>query len=282
MKDYFGYQGKVCVVTGASSGMGKAACEMLVDLGAIVYAMDINPCPVEGINNFIKIDLSCKESILEAFKEIPDTIDSFFGVAGLSGIKTGFTTTFNVNFTANKLITEEFLMKRMQPGGAILFVTSTAGHGWEKYRNEQDALVHAKSWEDTEKIVQNLASIEAIAQLAYGYSKRCMNYYAAELSIEMAKKGIRVNTFLPGSTDTGMKAEFEKMIGGMDNLVAQAGAANRLADSKEMGEPIVFLNSNMASFISGHELLVDYCDNAMKTLKLKEDFLDISFGIVPE
>ena len=34
MKDYFGYQNKNVVVTGASSGMGKATAEMLVDLGA--------------------------------------------------------------------------------------------------------------------------------------------------------------------------------------------------------------------------------------------------------
>jgi NAD(P)-dependent dehydrogenase (short-subunit alcohol dehydrogenase family) len=32
MKDYFGYTGKICVVTGAASGMGKAAAEILVDL----------------------------------------------------------------------------------------------------------------------------------------------------------------------------------------------------------------------------------------------------------
>ena len=36
MKDYFGYQEKVVIVTGASSGMGKATAEMLVDLGAKV------------------------------------------------------------------------------------------------------------------------------------------------------------------------------------------------------------------------------------------------------
>ena len=53
MKNYFGYTDKVCVVTGASSGMGKATTEMLVDLGAKVYAIDLNPCPVEGITEFI-------------------------------------------------------------------------------------------------------------------------------------------------------------------------------------------------------------------------------------
>ena len=41
MKDYLGYKDKVCVVTGAASGMGKATCEILLDLGAKVYAMDL-------------------------------------------------------------------------------------------------------------------------------------------------------------------------------------------------------------------------------------------------
>ena len=38
MKDYLGFKGKVCVVSGARTGVGKAAAEILVDLGAKVYA----------------------------------------------------------------------------------------------------------------------------------------------------------------------------------------------------------------------------------------------------
>ncbi len=88
MKDYFGYEGKICVVTGASSGMGKAVVEMLVDLKAKVYAIDLNPCSVEGIEKYIKCNLFKKEEIDITLKEIPEHIDSFFGVAGLSGSKT--------------------------------------------------------------------------------------------------------------------------------------------------------------------------------------------------
>ncbi|MCD7808355.1 MAG: hypothetical protein LUH02_03355 [Erysipelotrichaceae bacterium] len=53
MKDYFNYEGKVCVVIGASSGMGKATVEFLVELGAIVYALDIQPVEVKGIKEYI-------------------------------------------------------------------------------------------------------------------------------------------------------------------------------------------------------------------------------------
>ena len=56
MLDYFGYKNKICVVTGAASGMGKAATEMLVDLGAKVYALDYNDVDVKGIEKFIQVD----------------------------------------------------------------------------------------------------------------------------------------------------------------------------------------------------------------------------------
>ena len=43
IKELFGFEGKNVVITGAASGMGKAACELLIELGAIVYAVDLNP-----------------------------------------------------------------------------------------------------------------------------------------------------------------------------------------------------------------------------------------------
>ena len=41
MRDILNYQGKVCVVTGAASGMGGACAEILVDLGAEVIGLDV-------------------------------------------------------------------------------------------------------------------------------------------------------------------------------------------------------------------------------------------------
>ena len=106
MKDYFGYEGKICVVTGASSGMGKAAANILVDLGAKVYAIARRKCEVDGLVSSIQADLSKKEEIDVAFRRIPEHIDCFFGVAGLSGSRSDYMTTFNVNYTANRYITE--------------------------------------------------------------------------------------------------------------------------------------------------------------------------------
>lgn len=270
MKDYFGYKDKVCVVTGASSGMGKATVEMLVDLGARCYAVDLNSCDVKGITEFIKCDLSKKEEIDNLFSKLPEHIDCFFGVAGLSGSKTDYMATFNCNYTANFYITEEYLTKRMSKGDSIVYVTSTAGLNWKEFRKEQSKVVTASTWEEVERVVEPLAKISP-STFAYMYSKRCLSEYACEASVKLGKQGIRVNNVMPGSTDTGMKDEFEKMAGGEEALLAETGVAHRLATSEEMAGPIIFLGSSMASFTSGVDLCVDFSDSSLKTLGYKKD-----------
>ncbi len=283
MKDYFGYKGKVCVVTGAASGMGKAATEMLVDLGALVYALDCNEVEVPGITKFIKVDLGSKESIDAAFKEIPAKIDSFFGIAGVSGIKTDFNTTVTIDFIANKYMCEEYLINRMESGAAIAFITSTGGNNWEKEANRREymPLINANGWDNLVSTLSSLNLNHLPGPLGYMFAKMAMNYYTAYLQKIFASKHVRVNALLPGSTETGMKDEFSMAAGGDDNLLKATGFAGRLATSKEMGEPVVFLNSDMASFISGELLIVDYGCSIMSFAKLQEDPMGaVTFDII--
>lgn len=275
MKDFLGYNQKVCVVTGASSGMGKATVEMLVELGATVYAIDLNPCEVEGIEKYIKCNLASKEEIDETFKALPEKIDCFFGVAGLSGAKTDYRTTFDCNYTANMYMTLYYLKDRIEKGGAIVYCTSTAGLEWKRFKKEQDKVVHSKTWEEVQAVTAKLAA-SAPATFAYMYSKRCLSQFICEQSVEFAKLGIRMNNVLPAATNTGMKQEFQDMIGSEEGLIEQAGMAKRLATSEEMAGPMVYLNSEMASFVSGVDFLVDYTDTCMKTLKLKKNLEAVS------
>lgn len=275
MNNMFGYKDKVCVITGAASGMGLETTKMLVDLGAKVYAIDLNTCPVKGIEKFIKCNLSKKEEIDAAFKEIPDKIYSFFGNAGLSGSKTDYLTTFNCNYTANFYITNKYLKDRMEKDGSILYVSSAAGLNWEKFIKEERKIVYASSWEEIQKLINPLAK-KSPSTFAYMYSKRCLSYYSTKVASDFGKLGIRVNNLMPGSTNTGMKDEFEKMAGGHDALVSSAGLAGRLADSKEMANCMIFLNSKMASFVSGIDFVVDYADLAMKKVGVKKDIANVS------
>ena len=260
MKDYFGYENKVCVVTGAASGMGKAAAEMLVDLGAKVYALDCSECQIEGIQAAISVNLGDKASIDHAFSQLPERIDSFFGIAGASGMKTGFNQTVIIDFIANAYIAETYLCQRMKKGGAIAYITSTGGDNCELEENMKYYLpvVQAKGWEERIAALEQLHFDALPGMLGYIFAKMAMNYYTAYYQKNFASAGIRVNALLPGSTDTGLKDEFAMATGGEEKLKEGSGYAKRLAESEEMGEPVVFLNSQMARFISGELLVVDY------------------------
>lgn len=278
MKDYFGYKNKICVVTGAASGIGKKTAELLIELDAEVYALDITKIELEGAKKFIEVDLSSKESIDLAMKQLPEHIDSFFGVAGLSGAKTNYYKTFTVNYIANKYITEEYLKNRMSAGGTIAYVTSTGGLYWDKYAHEFEKFTNEKTWDEMIEALHKQAKKTTLGMMAYPLSKRALNYYMAKLAIELGPEKIRVNALLPGSTDTGMKKEFEVEAGGMDALVAETGTAKRLATPEEMAEPLIFLNSDMATFITGLPLIVDAGTNAMIKLKQKKDRMNMKVG----
>lgn len=278
MKDYFGYKNKIFVVTGAASGIGKKTAELLIELDAEVYALDITKIELEGAKKFIEVDLSSKESIDLAMKQLPEHIDSFFGVAGLSGAKTNYYKTFTVNYIANKYITEEYLKNRMSAGGTIAYVTSTGGLYWDKYAHEFENFTNAKTWDEMIEALHKQAKETTLGMMAYPLSKRALNYYMAKLAIELGPEKIRVNALLPGSTDTGMKKEFEVEAGGIDALVAETGTAKRLATPEEMAEPLIFLNSDMATFITGLPLIVDAGTNAMIKLKQKKDRMNMKVG----
>ena len=67
MNDYLDYKNKICVVTGAASGIGKATVDLLSELEAQVYALDVNELPDMPNVTFYKTDLNSKESIDDVF-----------------------------------------------------------------------------------------------------------------------------------------------------------------------------------------------------------------------
>ncbi len=273
------YKDKICVVTGSASGIGLATVKMLVELGAKVYALDVNETKVEGIEASIITDLSNKDSIDQAFNQIPYKVDSFFGVAGLSGAKTNYYTTFTVNFIANKYITEEYLSKRMIKGCSIAYVTSTGGSNWQKYKKEYLKFINTNTWEEAIEVLHKQAKPDTLGMMAYPLSKRAMNYYTNKAAIDFGSRGIRVNAILPGSTDTGMKKEFEVEAGGEKELISHTGVIQRLATPEEMAAPLIFLNSSMAGFISGVTLVCDYASTSMIELGLRKDQMNVPVGL---
>ena len=77
IKELFGFEGKNVVITGAASGMGKAACELLIELGANVYAADLNPIDLP-VKKAFQANLGEKEEIEKLVDQLPNDIFAFY------------------------------------------------------------------------------------------------------------------------------------------------------------------------------------------------------------
>jgi len=263
MKDYFGYQGKQVVITGAASGMGAAATEMLLDLGADVYALDVKPVPLP-VKQYIAVDLLKKDSIDAAVAKLPARLDNIFNCAGIPGAKykgASFTEVdvVTVNFLAARHLIER-LIPRMPGGSAIAIIASVAGSAWRECIATAMPLLQTKGFAEGRAWLEAHKDDEAVIAFpgqGYSLSKQCLILYAKLRAYELAARGIRINTLSPGSTQTGMSADFELMFGLGANM-SIVSPIGRVATAEEMGQPLIFLNSNLAGYVSGADLQVDY------------------------
>jgi NAD(P)-dependent dehydrogenase (short-subunit alcohol dehydrogenase family) len=252
MVDLLGYAGKVCVITGAFSGMGEAAARNLVDLGAEVHALDIKPTSVP-VKSFIEVDLGKKESIDAALAELPAEIDCHFNCAGVPGPPFSNADTVMVNFVGLRYLTEA-LVPRIREGGAIASITSVAGMGYASNRENVDALIAIEDFEAARKWCEENPD----KAVGYIFSKQCITAWTKMRAVALSKRGLRINCLSPAPTDTPMLPDFHAQVSKEfieEHFLAPIG---RNATPEEMAEPLVFLNSNMARFISGVNLFVDY------------------------
>ena len=252
MKDILGYEGKQVVIVGAATGMGDAATRTLAELGAEVHALDVAEVTAP-VKQTIEVDLRDKASIDAAIEKLPARVDSLFHCAGLPGAPFSTLDTMLVNFVGQRHFTES-LLPRIVDGGAVAIITSVAGIGWNKNRESVDALVATPDFESGK------AWCEANPEAANGYlfSKQCIIAYTKLRAEGLVPREIRINCLSPAPTDTPMLPSFHNQVSKEfleEHFLAPVG---RNATPEEMGDPLIFLNSHAARFISGHNLIVDY------------------------
>jgi NAD(P)-dependent dehydrogenase (short-subunit alcohol dehydrogenase family) len=109
--------------------------------------------------------------------------------------------------------------------------------------------------------IVNVASVSALRgdtyQSAYSAAKGGVLSLSKTVAVEYARRGIRVNTVCPGGINSGGMKFYLKKMPEMHDKVLNTHAMGRLAEPHEIADAVVYLCSDRASFITGHDLVVD-------------------------
>ncbi len=265
----FGYEGKRVVVSGGGgAGMGAAAVEGLVELGAEVHVLDLKDAPVPVASQQV-VDLREPDAVAAAVEKIGGRIDSLFNCAGLPGPPFSDIDTMLVNFAAPRHLAS-LCAARMEAGASICSISSTAGSGY--LLNIQKWLPLAQTADYAEAKAWIESNPEEIAG-GYSPSKEALIIWTMDAAMGYAKQGIRLNCISPGPTDTPMMPAFEDFAGGGAIIDLFAQGLGRRSTPAEQGWPMIFLNSDAASYIAGENVNTDGGTvSAMTTGRLVLDF----------
>ena len=241
--------GKVVIITGAASGIGRATSQIFAREGARVIIADVNQKGGEetlGMINkqghqgiFVKADMTVETDVkilIERAISAHGRVDAAFNNAGIEGAQAAsaemptneFDKIISVNLKGVYLCMKYEIQAMLKTGGgAIVNTASVAG----------------------------LVGFPGLG--AYVASKHGVIGLTKTAALEYAKAGIRVNCVCPGVIDTPMV----QRLGGSDPALLAAITASepvgRLGKPSEIGEAAVWLCSDHASFVTGHSMVVD-------------------------
>jgi NAD(P)-dependent dehydrogenase (short-subunit alcohol dehydrogenase family) len=248
--DFLGSRFKRVVVSGCFSGIGKSTARLLQVLGAEVHGLDYQESKLE-LASFTKTDLRDPASIDAAVRGISGKIDALFNCAGLPPTFPPLDV-MKVNYVGTRHLTE-LMLPLMPTGSAIVTVASAGGREWSRRLPVVMPLLQIDSYAEAVAWCRN--NMETVGD-GYSLSKEAVIVWTMSSATQLIKRGIRINCTLPGPTQTPMTAQFEATTHA-SVLAAAMQPINRRSTPEEQAGPLVFLNSDAATYINGAALAVD-------------------------
>ena len=235
-------QGRVCVVTGASGGIGAATVELFQREGATVAGVDL----LDGApgDMALQADVTSEEGVRDMFASVRQRygrIDVLFNNAGISP-----------NDDASVLQTTLEAWERVQSVNLrSVFLCCKHGipHLLENDGPERGSVINTASF------VAVMGA--ATSQISYTASKGGVLALSRELGVEFARRGVRVIALCPGPVDTPLLRELfakdpEKAARRLVHV-----PMGRFARAQEIAQGALFLASPESSFVTASTFLID-------------------------
>jgi NAD(P)-dependent dehydrogenase (short-subunit alcohol dehydrogenase family) len=234
-------EGKVCVITGASGGIGAASAELFAREGAKVIGVDLLAGAPGELS--LEVDVTDEQQVQAMFEKVRadfGRIDVLFNNAGISPTDDG-----------SVLDTTLAAYQRVQDVN-LKSVFLCCKHG----------IPHLLANDPSGGSVINTASFVAVmgaatSQVSYTASKGGVLSLSRELGVEFARRGVRVNALCPGPVDTPLLRElFAKDPEKAARRIVHI-PIGRFAHAAEIASGALFLASDESSYVTGSTFLID-------------------------
>lgn len=248
----------LAVVTGAASGMGLAAAELMAEAGWSVLMCDLHadrleaaavtmPAGTETLGGDIA-DLSYGEALLAKLAGRP--VGALIHCAGLSPTLASVQRILDVNLAATMRLVDTIRPVMSRGAAAVLFASCSG----QQMGGVLDAQIDAATSPDA------VAGLAALCNnhpgAAYSISKRAVQALVRREAKAFGKRGLRVASISPGIIDTPM-GRVEMAQQPIIQKMVENSALERPARPEEVAAVAVFLCSPAASFVTGIDILVD-------------------------
>lgn len=248
MSEQFNYNNKRVLVVGGATGMGAATAKLAMSLGAQAIVMDVADIPYAA-NQTIKVDLRNQASVDAAIAEITAPIDAVFSCAGVADGVPGI---MLINFISQRYIIDQLVARDLLGrGSAIALISSAAGLSWMQNLPQVLEFLALSDWSAAAEWVANNEGTDT-----YTFSKQAVCTFVAHQAFPLLKKGIRINSIMPGPTDTPLaRAHADQWLGFGSAFRKEAGID--ALTPEQIANTLIFLCSEAASGVNGISLLVD-------------------------
>ena len=248
--------GKVALITGAGSGIGKATALLFAKEGAKVAALSrtqdelqetvsqVQNAGTEGMS--VEADISQPEQMQQAMQQVVDRwgrLDIVFANAGINGVwapleeldPEEWNKTINVNLTGTYLTVKYAVPYLKKQGGSVIITSSVNGT----------------------RMFSNTGAT------AYACTKAAQVAFAKMVALELAKNRIRVNVICPGAIETNIEESTDRQdLEQAKEPVEFPEGQIPLTDGKpgtseQVAQLVLFLASDASSHITGTEMWID-------------------------